>query len=147
MQKRGTATGDTMEIGPIEDGDIPAVLDLWARTGLLHPDNDARADIARARTAADATLFVGRIDGKAVATAMVGFDGHCGWVYYLAVEPGLQRAGHGKAMLAAAENWLRARNAPKLMVLVAEANAKVMSFYETLGFTRSPVVTMGKLLK
>ena len=136
-----------MEIGAIEDGDVPAVLDLWARTALLHPDNDARADIARARTAADATLLVGRTGGKTVATAMVGFDGHRGWVYYLAIEPDLQRAGHGKAMLAAAEQWLRARNAPKLMVLVAEANAKVMGFYEKLGFTRSPVVTMGRRIK
>ena len=136
-----------MEIGPIEDGDIPAVLDLWARCGLLHPDNDPRADIARARAAADATLLVGRRDGTAIATAMAGFDGHRGWVYYLAVEPRLQRTGHGKAMLDAAEHWLRARGAPKLMLLVAEANSEVLGFYAKLGFTRSPVVTMGKLLQ
>jgi ribosomal protein S18 acetylase RimI-like enzyme len=136
-----------MEIGTIEDRDVAAALDLWGRTGLLHPDNDARVDIARARGAADATLLVGRQDGKLVATAMVGFDGHRGWVYYLAVEPDLQRAGHGKAMLAAAERWLRARKAPKLMVLVAEANGKVMGFYEKLGFTRSPVVTLGKRIQ
>jgi hypothetical protein len=138
--------GEKMDIGTIEDGDIDAVLDLWARTGLLHPDNDARADIARARDAADAALLVGRKGGKAIATAMVGFDGHRGWVYYLAVEPSVQRSGHGKAMLAAAERWLRDRNAPKLMVFVAEANAKVMGFYEKLGFKRSPVVTLGKRL-
>ncbi|HEX2117411.1 MAG TPA: GNAT family acetyltransferase [Alphaproteobacteria bacterium] len=136
-----------MDIGTIEDGDLDTVLDLWARCGLLHPDNDARADIARARRAADATLLVGRQDGRAIATAMVGFDGHRGWVYYLAVEPALQRSGHGKAVLAAAERWLRARKAPKLMLLVAEANGKAMGFYEKLGFTRSPVVALGKLLK
>ena len=122
-----------MQIRAIEDGDIPAVLDLWARCGLLHPDNDPRADIARACTAADATL-------------LVGFDGLRGWVYYLAVEPDLQRAGHGRAMLQAAEHWLRARKAPKLMLLVAEANAGVLGFYERLGFKRSPVVTLGKPL-
>jgi len=136
-----------MEIGTIEDGDIAAVLDLWARTGLRHPDNDPCADIARARNASDATLLVGRKNGRVIATAMVGFDGHRGWVYYLAIEPDQQRAGHGKAMLAAAEHWLRARNAPKLMVLVAEANAGVLGFYEKLGFTRSPVVTLGKRLQ
>jgi ribosomal protein S18 acetylase RimI-like enzyme len=90
--------------------------------------------------------LVGRKDGKVIATAPAGFDGHRGWVYYLAVEPHLQRAGHGKAMLAAAARWLRARGAPKLMLLVAEANSGVLRFYAKLGFTRSPVVTMGKRL-
>src|SRR5690349_13781202 len=98
--------GRVMEIGTIADGDIPGVLDLWARCGLLHPDNDPRADIARVRRAESATLLVGRRDGAVIATAVAGFDGHRGWVYYLAVEPGLRRAGHGKAMLAAAERWL-----------------------------------------
>jgi ribosomal protein S18 acetylase RimI-like enzyme len=135
-----------MIIGTIEDGDIPAVLDLWARCGLLHPDNDARADIARARSTANATLLVGRKDSVAIATALVGFDGHRGWVYYLAVEPRLQRVAHGKAMLEAAEAWLRQRGVPKAMLMVAEANSGALGFYETLGYTRSPVVTMGKRL-
>jgi ribosomal protein S18 acetylase RimI-like enzyme len=135
-----------MEIGTIEDGDIPAVLDLWTRCGLIHPDNDARADIARARRAADAALLIGRKNGAVVATAMVGFDGHRGWVYYLAVEPRLQRTRHGKAMLEEAGRWLRARKAPKMMVLVAEANRGVLGFYQKLGFTRSPVITLGKRL-
>lgn len=136
-----------MEIGAIEDGDIVAVLDLWARCGLLHPDNDPRADIARAQSAADATLLVGRKDGTVVATVLAGFDGHRGWVYYLAVAPHLQRAGHGKTMLEAAEHWLRARGAPKVMLMVAEANSGVRGFYEKVGYKRSPVTTLGKLLK
>ena len=141
------STGGAMEIGTIEDVDIPAVLDLWGRCGLLHPSNDARADVARARSAPNATLLVGRKDGAVIATAMAGFDGHRGWVYYLAVEPRRRRAGHGKAMLAAAEGWLRERGAPKVMLMVAESNGGVRGFYEKLGFTRSPVVTMGKLLR
>jgi ribosomal protein S18 acetylase RimI-like enzyme len=135
-----------MKIGTIEDGDIPAVLDLWTRCGLMHPDNDARADIARARRAADATLLVGRKDGMVVATAMAGFDGHRGWVYYLAVAPHLQGNRHGKAMLEEAARWLRERGAPKMMLLVAESNRGVLGFYEKLEFTRSPVITMGRML-
>jgi ribosomal protein S18 acetylase RimI-like enzyme len=135
-----------MKIGAIDDGDIDAVLGLWARCGLIHPENDARADIARARTAVSATLLVGRKDGKVVATALAGFDGHRGWVYYLAVEPKLQRAGHGKAMLEAAEHWLRARGVPKLLLMVADANSGVREFYERLGYSRSPVATLGKRL-
>ena len=135
-----------MIIGTIEDGDIPAVLDLWARSGLLHPDNDARADIARARSTANATLLVGRKGSVVIATALVGLDGHRGWVYYLAVEPRLQRVGHGKAMLEAAEGWLRQRGAPKAMLMVAEANSGALGFYRELGYTRSPAATMGRRL-
>jgi ribosomal protein S18 acetylase RimI-like enzyme len=135
-----------MRIGPIEDGEIAAVLELWKRCALLHPDNDARADIARARNAASSALLVGRTGGTVIATAMAGFDGHRGWVYYLAVAPDQQRGGHGKAMLAAAERWLRERGAPKVMLLVAESNSGVRGFYEKLGFTRSPVIVMGRML-
>lgn len=135
-----------MKISTIEDGDIPEVLDLWTRCGLMHPDNDARADIARARRAPDAALLVGRQSGVVVATAMVGFDGHRGWVYYLAVAPHLQRGGHGTAMLEEAARRLHERGAPKMMLLVAESNRGVLGFYERLGFTRSPVVTMEKML-
>jgi ribosomal protein S18 acetylase RimI-like enzyme len=135
-----------MEIGAIEDGDVEAVLELWARCGLLHPDNDPRADIARARSTPGATLLVGRKDGVVIAAALAGFDGHRGWVYYLAVAPNSQRAGHGKAMLDAAERWLRERGAPKTMLLVAEANSGARGFYERLGYARSPVLTLGKRL-
>jgi len=135
-----------MEIGTIEDRDIEAVLALWARCDLSHPDNDSRADIARAREAPDAILLVGRKDGAVVATAMAGFDGHRGWVYYLAVEPRHRRVGHGRAMLAAAERWLRGRGAPKMMLLVATANRQVLGFYEKLAFSRVHAVTLGKRL-
>ena len=77
---------------------------------------------------------------------MAGFDGHRGWVYYLAVEPRVQRRGYGKAMLGAAEKWLRARKAPKLLLMVAEDNSAAFGFYDALGFKRSRVVTLGKLL-
>jgi ribosomal protein S18 acetylase RimI-like enzyme len=135
-----------MDIAELDEDDIPAVMALWERCRLIHPDNDPRADIGRARKARDATILVGKRDGIVIATAMAGFDGHRGWVYYLAVDPGAQRSGHGKAMMNAAECWLRARKAPKLLLMVSEDNEAVLGFYRALGLVRSPVVTLGKRL-
>ena len=53
--------------------------------GLTRPWNDPNADIALALATPSSTVLAGRIDGRLVATAMVGSDGHRGWVYYLAV--------------------------------------------------------------
>ncbi len=135
-----------IEIWALTDGDIPTVIALWERCQLIRPENDPRADISRARSTANAEIFVGKREDAVVATVMVGFDGHRGWVYYLAVEPTLQRAGYGKAMMNAAEHWLRARNVPKLLLMVSEENAAALGFYEALGFEESPVTTLGRPL-
>ncbi len=135
-----------MDISELEDRDIAATLSLWKRCNLVVAQNDPRADIDRARGAGNAAILVGRRGNAVVATAMVGFDGHRGWVYYLAVDPALQKSGIGKAMLAAAEQWLRARGAPKLLLMVAEENAAAFGFYKAMGFARSPVVVLGKRL-
>ncbi len=78
---------------------------------------------------------------------MVGFDGHRGWVYYLAVSPDQRRTGLGRVLMAAAEDWLRARGAPKLQLMVREDNAVALDFYESLGLERQKVVTLGRFLK
>jgi ribosomal protein S18 acetylase RimI-like enzyme len=135
-----------MEISEIEDREIAAAISLWKRCNLVVAENDPRADIDRARRADNATILVGRRGDAVIATAMVGFDGHRGWVYYLAVQPELQRSGLGKAMLNAAEQWLRARGAPKLLLTASEENAAAFGFYKALGFARSPVVVLGKRL-
>jgi len=135
-----------IEISALTDEDIPTVIALWERCQLMRPENDPRADISRARRTVNAEIFVGKRQGVGVATVMVGFDGHRGWVYYLAVEPTLQRAGYGTAMMNAAEHWLRARNAPKLLLMVSEENAAALGFYEALGFEASPVTTLGRQL-
>jgi ribosomal protein S18 acetylase RimI-like enzyme len=136
-----------MDIEPIGDADIEAVVALWDSCGLLRPWNDPRRDIALARAAADADVLVGRLDGAIVAAAMVGFDGHRGWIYYLAVEPDTQRSGRGRTMMAACETWLQARGAPKVLAMVRTSNAAVLGFYEALGFADQETVVMGKWLR
>ncbi|WBY07766.1 GNAT family N-acetyltransferase [Sphingomonas sp. 7/4-4] len=80
-------------------------------------------------------------------SVMVGFDGHRGWVYYLAVSPDQRRTGLGRALMAAAEDWLRDRGAPKLQLMVREDNAAALDFYEALGLERQKVAVLGRFLK
>jgi ribosomal protein S18 acetylase RimI-like enzyme len=130
----------------IADADVEAVVDLWRRCGLTRPWNDPFDDIAQARRTADSTVLVVREGHRLVATVMVGFDGHRGWIYYLAVDPDAQGGGRGRAMMAAAEAWLKARGAPKLQLMVREDNVQALGFYDRLGLERQAVVTLGKRL-
>jgi hypothetical protein len=124
-----------LTIGEIRDEDVEDVVKLWERCGLTRPWNDPCSDIARARRGPASSVLVGRSAGFIAATAMVGHDGHRGWVYYVAVEPSLQKSGYGRAIMEAAEDWLRQQCIPKLQLLVRTDNASARGFYEALGFS------------
>ncbi|MFG1288197.1 GNAT family acetyltransferase [Xanthobacter versatilis] len=129
-----------------QDTDTPALAALWERAGLTRPWNDPLADIALARRGPHSTILVARRDGALAGSVMVGHDGHRGWVYYLAVEPDLQRKGLGRALLTAAEDWLRARAVPKLMLLVRPDNEAVRGFYSAVGYLEEPRVVFSRRL-
>ncbi|RZF60839.1 GNAT family acetyltransferase [Sphingomonas populi] len=127
--------------------DAAAVVALWRDCGLTRPWNDPHADFALALGTATSTVLVARAGADVTGSAMVGFDGHRGWVYYLAVAPDRQRGGLGRALMAAAEAWLRARGVPKVQLMVREGNAAALGFYEALGLERQPVVVFGRFLE
>ncbi|WP_234049953.1 MULTISPECIES: GNAT family acetyltransferase [unclassified Xanthobacter] len=133
-------------INHADDGDIAAIVALWERAGLTRPWNDPHADIALARRGPHSTILVAKEGGALLGTVMVGHDGHRGWVYYLAVEPARQRQGLGSILLTAAEDWLRARAVPKLMLLVRPDNAEVRAFYHAEGFIEEPRIIFSKRL-
>ena len=135
-----------MEIVEITDADVPVVIDFWHRCGLTRPWNDPVSDIAFARGNPSSTVLLGRTAERIIASAMVGFDGHRGWIYYLGVDPEFQRQGLGRRMMEAAEKWLRERRAPKLQLMIRDGNVASTAFYEALGLERQPVITMGKRL-
>jgi ribosomal protein S18 acetylase RimI-like enzyme len=89
-------------------------------------------------------VLVGRTDGAIVATAMVGHDGHRGWVYYVAVDPDCRMKGLGRAMMDAAEAWLRAAGVPKLQLLVRRENAKAGAFYQSIGYEEADTIIFAK---
>ena len=136
-----------MEIRPCSRTELDKVAALWRRCGLTRPWNDPGRDFERALDAPDADVLGGYDGAELIASVMVGFDGHRGWVYYLAVEPARQRQRLGREMMAAAGRWLEARGAPKIQLMVREENAAALGFYAALGFERQPVVTLGRWLE
>lgn len=130
----------------IEDADIPAVVALWERCELTRPWNEPQADIARARGKANSEVLVGRDGQTIVATVMVGHDGHRGWAYYVAVDPDQHKKGYGRAIMTAAENWLRDHGIEKLQLLVRADNTQVQAFYETLDYDQQERVIYAKWL-
>jgi ribosomal protein S18 acetylase RimI-like enzyme len=128
------------------ESDIEAVVALWERCGLTRPWNDPRRDFSMSLGAANSTVLCGFIDDSLVASVMAGFDGHRGWVYYLSVDPGKQGMRFGRAMMSAAERWLRQIGAPKLQLMVRSDNEASLAFYECQGFEVQSVVTLGKRL-
>ncbi len=141
-----SARSHTLAITPIEDGDIPEVIALWRRCGSTREWNDPAGDIALARREANATVLLGRNDNVLVASVMVGHDGHRGWVYYVTVDPDHRYKGYGRAIMTAAENWLRARGMQKLQLMVRGNNAEVHAFYRQLGYYDQERVTFAKWL-
>ena len=135
-----------LTVAPIEDADIEAVIALWQRCGLTRPWNDPAADIALARRGPNATILVGR-DGDAIAASvLVGHDGHRGWVYYVAVGPEHRQKGYGRAIMSAAEDWLRRAGIEKLQLMVRPGNEPVKAFYESIGYGEQPRLIFAKWL-
>ena len=128
----------------ISDADVEAVVALWQACGLTRAWNDPYKDIAFARESATSTVLVREHDGRIAASVMAGHDGHRGMLYYVAVEPSLQRQGLGKSAVRAAEDWLGERGVWKVNLLVRAENAAVKGFYEALGYEVNPVLCMAR---
>lgn len=135
-----------MKIRSYFKADEEAVIALWLQCRITRPWNDARKDIQRKLTTQPELFFVGELDGKIVGTAMAGFDGHRGWVNYLAVDPARQRAGLGRLLMQHVEDSLLARGCPKLNLQVRASNEAAAAFYARLGYSMDEVVSYGKRL-
>ena len=121
-------------IAPLATDAIPAAVALWQAAGLTRPWNDPVADAHRALAGPSSTILAVQDGARLVGPVLVGHDGHRGWVYYLAVADDCRRAGHGRALMAAAMAWLRAADVPRLNLMVREGNDAVLGFYRALGF-------------
>jgi ribosomal protein S18 acetylase RimI-like enzyme len=128
------------------DSDKDEIIQLWEKCDLVVPWNDPRCDIKRKLSIQPELFIVGYVDNKIIATAMVGYEGHRGWVNYLAVEPKCRRKGFGKQMMEDAECRLLKLGCPKLQVQVRATNSGVIKFYRKLGYYIEDVVNIGKRL-
>jgi ribosomal protein S18 acetylase RimI-like enzyme/ADP-ribose pyrophosphatase YjhB (NUDIX family) len=127
--------------------DEPAVIDLWRRCELLRPQNDPHTDIEQ-KLKLQADLFlVAECEGQIVGTVMAGYEGHRGWINYLAVSPQARGTGIGRALMQEAERRLRGMGCPKINLQVRSANRAVIGFYRAVGFSMDDVISMGKRLE
>lgn len=124
--------------------DREATVALWEAAGLTRPWNDPRGDFELALTTATSVILLAETEAALRGSVMVGFDGHRGWAYYLATAPGCRGQGIGRALMTAAENWLKALGSPKIQLMVRGDNASARGFYNSLGYELQDVVTMGK---
>ncbi|HEY8025056.1 MAG TPA: GNAT family acetyltransferase [Burkholderiaceae bacterium] len=135
-----------MKIRSFAHSDEAAVIDLWQRCGLTRPWNNPRFDIERKLTVQPELFVVGEKGGKIVACAMAGFDGHRGWLNYLAVDPACRFQGLGRQLMVHLEMQLQAIGCPKLNLQVRSGNEEALAFYRSLGYAVDDVVSFGKRL-
>ena len=137
---------NTLRIRSFAEVDTEAVVALWRDCGLTRPWNDPHKDIARKLQVQRELFLVGECEDTVVASVMAGYEGHRGWVYYLAVAPAHRRHGHARALMEHVEAQLLALGCPKISLLVRAANSAVLDFYARLGYTQDAAVPLGKRL-
>ena len=135
-----------MKIRPYADADLAQVVALWQGCDLTRPWNDPVKDIARKQGVRPEWFLVGELDGAVIASVMFGYDGHRGWINYLAVAPGHRARGHARALIAQGEALLLAAGCPKVSLLLRRSNAQVLGFYQSLGYGQDDVLSLGKRL-
>ena len=123
------------------------MVQLWRDCNLVVPHNDPHKDIQRKRAVQADLFLVGLEDSRIVATIMACYEGHRGWINYLAVAPERQRAGLGRQMVTEAERSLHRLGCPKINLQIRRTNAGVIAFYRQLGYAEDDVVSMGKRLE
>jgi ribosomal protein S18 acetylase RimI-like enzyme len=122
------------------------VIRLWQDCGLVVPWNDPVRDIGRKLDQQPELFLVGEAEGEVVATVMVGYDGHRGWINYLGVRPSHQKRGIGRLIMSEAEARLRSLGCPKINLQVRSTNTAAFAFCEAIGFVADDVLSMGKRL-
>lgn len=135
-------------VRPIEPDDYDVVIRMWEQSFPHRRDySKPAADLRRKLAHEDDMLLVGTFADEVVATVMVGYDGHRGWIYYLAVHSDHRRQGFGRKMLTEAETRLKRLGCTKLNLQVLGENTQVIAFYERMGFAVEQRISMGKRLE
>ena len=142
-----TNQAPNMQIRPFQLEDMEEVVSLWRQCDLVRPWNDPRKDMRRKLRVRPDLFLVGVLGGQIVATTMAGYEGHRGWLNYVAVAPEHQRLGLGRAIVNEAERLLGEAGCPKINLQVRTTNDSVIEFYRHLGYAVDEVVSMGKRLE
>ena len=130
-----------------DTADRDEVIELWRQCGLVVPQNDPGRDIERKLKVNPEWFLVGELEGNIIATCMAGYEGHRGWINYLAVAPRYRRRGFAMQLMQEAERVLRKSGCPKMNLQVRSSNSGVIEFYKAIGYSIDDVVSMGKRLE
>jgi ribosomal protein S18 acetylase RimI-like enzyme len=133
-----------LKIRRLVPAEVQSAIALWWVTDLIRPWNNPQSDVDRALATPTSTVLGGFLGGTMIATAMVGSDGHRGWVYYLAVAPSHQRCGFGGQMMAACEAFIEELGIPKIYLMVRPENRETVRFYQKLGYEIGNFVLLSK---
>ena len=134
-------------IRPFQTEDEASVVSLWQLCELTVPWNNPYKDIARKLKVQPELFLVGMLDSLLIATVMGGYDGHRGWINYLAVHPDFQGQGYAQQVMKNVESEFRKRGCPKINLQIRSGNARVLAFYQKLGYTDDQALSMGKRLE
>ena len=135
-----------MRVRVFEAGDTSDVIELWSKCGLLRPWNDPQLDILRKQSVGADLFLVCELDSQIIGAVMGGYDGHRGWMNYLAVDPDHRKSGYAKAIVSALERRLIAVGCPKINLQVRADNTSVIECYKRMGYSIDAVSSMGKRL-
>ena len=133
-----------MEIRSFENQHEKAVIELWQKCNLLRHGNNPSLDIKRKMKVNPELFLVGVAEGKVIATGMGGYEGHRGWVNYLAVDPVYQRKGYGQQIMSEIEKRLLAMGCPKINLQMRKGNTDALEFYGRIGYRDDNVISLGK---
>ena len=134
-------------IRPYQSEDEKDVIDMWVKCNLVFPHNNPHKDIQRKLKVNPEWFLIGTLNNKIIASCMVGYEGHRGWINYLAVLPEYQRLGYAALIMDEAERILKSVGAPKVNLQVRTSNTGVIEFYEKIGYSVENVASMGKRLE
>ena len=135
-----------LQIRAYQPTDLKEVVKLWVDCGLLVAHNNPVREIERKSKVNPEWFLVGELEGELIASCMAGYEGHRGWINYLAVSPRYERRGFATEIMQEAERLLAAAGCPKISLLIRQTNQKVIEFYKSIGFTVDEAVSMGKRL-
>lgn len=124
-----------------------AMVDLWTTCNLITPQNDPVEDIKKKTSFQPELFFVGLLEGKVIGSIMVGYEGHRGWMNYMAVNPKYQRQGYGRKLVQKAIAELKKIGCVKINLQVRRSNTSVIDFYKHLRFKEDDVISFGMRLK
>ena len=137
-------TESPLLIRPFQTEDEDALVALWKMCELTVPWNNPHKDIARKLQVQPELFLVGILDSNLIATVMGGYDGHRGWINFLAVHPDFRENGYGQKIMNSVETEIRKMGCPKINLQIRRGNDKITFFYQKLGFYHRSCSQYGK---